>query len=47
MSGGQIVRIELFTARGFRSLRIEAGNPLRGSLCLGCMVARRERGMPF
>jgi hypothetical protein len=47
MSGGQIVRIELFAARGLCSLCIEAGNSLRSSLCLGCMVVRRERGMSF
>jgi hypothetical protein len=45
MSGGQIVRIELFAARGLCSLCIEAGNSLRGSLCLGCRVVRCERGV--
>jgi len=47
MSGGQIVRIELFAARGLCSLCIEAGNSLRSGLCLGRLVVRRERGMPF
>ena len=45
MRGGQIVGIELFAARGLCSLGIEAGNSLRRSLFLGCIVVRRERGV--
>jgi len=41
MRGSQIVRIKLFAARGLGSLRVEAGNSLRGDL------RRRERGMFF
>jgi hypothetical protein len=47
MRGCQIVRIELFTARGLCSLCIEAGNSQRGSLFPGRIVVRRERGVPF
>jgi hypothetical protein len=45
MSGGQIVGVELFAARGLCPLRVEAGNSLRGDLCP--VVMPRERGMPF
>src|ERR1700716_4301244 len=47
MSGGQFARIEFFAARGPRSLRVEAGNSLRGRLCLPSIFPRRERGMLF
>jgi hypothetical protein len=47
MRGGQIVRIELFAARGLCPLCVEAGNSLRNSLCLGRIVVRREPGVPF
>ena len=45
VSGGQFVRIELFAARGLCPLRVEAGDPLRRNLGLGCGFSRRERGM--
>ena len=47
MSGSQIVRIELFAARGLLPLCVEAGNSLRGDLCRGRIVVPCERGMLF
>ena len=45
MSGCQFVRIELFAARGLSSFGVEARNPMRCNLCLGCIFVRSERGM--
>jgi hypothetical protein len=47
MSGGQIVRIEFFAARCLCTLRIEAGQSLRSSFCLGSIVVRGGRRVPF
>ena len=45
MGGGHIERVELFAARGLRSLGVEAGHPMRGRFGVGGIPARR-RDMP-
>src|SRR6266513_4722146 len=45
MSGGQFMRIESFATRGLCSFCVEASQPMRRNLCLGCSFARCKRGM--
>ena len=46
MGGGHFERVELFAARGLRSLGVVARNPMRSRFDVACIPARRERRMP-